>query len=64
MVPGRDFGEVATDHVRISYANSRANLARALERMAAFVGAEGAGTSRGGSPGRGWRADLQLPSGR
>ena len=41
MVAGSDFGDVATDHVRISYANSQANLGVALERMAAFLEAEG-----------------------
>lgn len=34
---GSDFGQVAGDHVRISYANSQANLALALERMADFL---------------------------
>jgi len=41
MVAGSDFGDVATDHVRISYANSQANLGVALKRMAAFLQAEG-----------------------
>ena len=34
VLAGTDFGDVAVDHVRISYANSRANLRRAIERMA------------------------------
>jgi aspartate/methionine/tyrosine aminotransferase len=37
VLAGSGFGEVATDHVRISYANSRDNLQRALERMAALL---------------------------
>ena len=37
VLAGTGFGEVAVDHVRISYANSRANLRLALERMAAFL---------------------------
>jgi aspartate aminotransferase len=40
LVAGTAFGEVATDHVRISYANSQANLAVALDRMAAFLETE------------------------
>jgi aspartate aminotransferase len=40
MVPGTDFGDVATGHVRISYANSQANLTVALDRMAAFLETE------------------------
>lgn len=40
MVAGTDFGAVATDHVRISYANSQANLAIALDRMRAFLETE------------------------
>ncbi len=41
VLAGSDFGEVATDHVRISYANSRANLRLALERMADFLARAG-----------------------
>jgi aspartate/methionine/tyrosine aminotransferase len=37
MLAGSDFGRLANDHVRISYANSQANLAIALERMASFL---------------------------
>lgn len=40
MVAGTDFGDVATDHVRISYANSQAKLDVALDRMAAFLETE------------------------
>jgi aspartate/methionine/tyrosine aminotransferase len=40
VLPGSGFGEVAADHVRVSYANSRANLRLALERMAGFLAAE------------------------
>ena len=34
---GSDFGQVAGDHVRISYANSQANLALALEAVGSRV---------------------------
>lgn len=37
VLPGTAFGDVATDFVRISYANSRENLAEALRRIDAFV---------------------------
>ena len=40
MVAGTDFGDVASDHVRISYANSQANLDIALDRMAVFLETE------------------------
>ena len=43
MTAGTDFGAVATDHVRLSYANSQANLATALERMALLLDREGRG---------------------
>ncbi len=36
-LPGTAFGEVATHHLRLSYANSRENLVRALERMREFL---------------------------
>jgi aspartate/methionine/tyrosine aminotransferase len=39
VLSGSGFGRMATDHVRISYANSRPTLQIALERMAAFVDA-------------------------
>ena len=35
---GTAFGGVGTQHIRLSYANSRANIRKALERMQAFVG--------------------------
>ena len=35
---GTAFGAVSTGHIRLSYANSQANLAKALERIATFVG--------------------------
>jgi aspartate aminotransferase len=38
VLAGTAFGEVGTDHIRISYANSRENLSAAVERIAAFVG--------------------------
>jgi aspartate aminotransferase len=37
MLAGTAFGQLATDHVRISYANSQANIRRALDRMAELV---------------------------
>jgi aspartate/methionine/tyrosine aminotransferase len=37
VLAGADFGEVALDHVRISYANSRTSLRLALERLAGFL---------------------------
>jgi aspartate/methionine/tyrosine aminotransferase len=39
VLAGTAFGRSATDHVRVSYANSQANLRRALERMADFLAA-------------------------
>ena len=39
VLSGTAFGGVGRDHVRISYANSRENLAEALRRIAAFVDA-------------------------
>ena len=38
VLSGTAFGQVGRDHIRISYANSRENLAEALERIRAFVG--------------------------
>jgi aspartate aminotransferase len=37
VLAGSAFGRVGTDNLRISYANSRENLARALERMRDFL---------------------------
>ena len=37
VLAGTAFGGVGTDHIRISYANSRENLSRALERIGDFV---------------------------
>jgi aspartate/methionine/tyrosine aminotransferase len=37
VLAGTAFGGVGTNHVRISYANSRANLTIALERIRALV---------------------------
>ena len=37
VLAGTAFGEVGRDHVRISYANSQANIEQGLERMAAFA---------------------------
>ena len=43
VLSGTAFGGVGTDHVRISYANSRENLTEALGRIRAFVGGLGRG---------------------
>jgi aspartate/methionine/tyrosine aminotransferase len=37
VLAGTAFGGVGTDHVRISYANSRENITRALDRIGQFV---------------------------
>jgi aspartate aminotransferase len=39
VLAGTAFGAQGADHLRLSYANSQANLTRALERMGAFLGA-------------------------
>ena len=39
VLAGSAFGEGGRDHLRLSYANSPANLARALERMGEFLNA-------------------------
>jgi aspartate aminotransferase len=49
VLAGTSFGGIGTDHIRISYANSRPNLMRALERIADFVGHVGAETAIAGS---------------
>ncbi|MEZ5100172.1 MAG: pyridoxal phosphate-dependent aminotransferase [Thermoleophilia bacterium] len=41
LLAGTAFGRVGEDNLRLSYANSRENLALALERMAAFLTAQG-----------------------
>ena len=38
VLAGTAFGALGTDHIRISYANSRENLAEALRRIGEFVG--------------------------
>jgi aspartate aminotransferase len=38
VLAGAAFGAEGAGHLRLSYANSQANLARALERMRAFLG--------------------------
>jgi aspartate aminotransferase len=38
VLAGAAFGAEGAGHLRLSYANSQANLARALERMGAFLG--------------------------
>ena len=40
---GTAFGGVGTDHVRVSYANSRENLSEALARIRRFVAGSGRG---------------------
>jgi aspartate/methionine/tyrosine aminotransferase len=40
---GTAFGGVGTEHIRISYANSRANLTEALDRIAALTARLGGG---------------------
>jgi aspartate/methionine/tyrosine aminotransferase len=42
VLSGTAFGGVGTSHIRISYATSRQNLARALERIHEFVGRQSA----------------------
>jgi aspartate/methionine/tyrosine aminotransferase len=37
VLSGTAFGAQGADHLRLSYANSQANLTRALERMDAFL---------------------------
>src|SRR4029078_8590801 len=50
VLSGTAFGGVGRDHVRISYANSRENLAEALRRIRAFVEAlPGVASSEGGA---------------
>jgi aspartate/methionine/tyrosine aminotransferase len=41
VLAGTAFGGVGTNHIRISYANSRENLSEALRRIRAFVAAGG-----------------------
>ena len=49
-MPGTAFGGVGTEHLRISYANSRENLTEALDRIGRFVrGPRGWLTDRGSS---------------
>ena len=35
---GTAFGGVGTNHIRLSYANSQANIRKALDRIGLFVG--------------------------
>src|SRR5581483_829752 len=37
LLAGSAFGEIGRDNLRISYANSQANLDRALDRIAEFI---------------------------
>jgi len=41
VLAGSAFGQVGRDNLRLSYANSQANLGAALERMRAFLTADG-----------------------
>ncbi len=43
VVPGTAFGGIGVDHIRVSYANSRANITEALGRIDAFVAGLGGG---------------------
>jgi len=43
VLAGTAFGGVGTDHLRISYANSRENLTEALRRIDRFVAGLGHG---------------------
>ncbi len=49
VLAGTAFGGIGTDHVRISYANSRENLTKALGRIREFVAHAGAETAIAGS---------------
>jgi aspartate/methionine/tyrosine aminotransferase len=49
VLAGTAFGGIGTDHVRISYANSRENLTKALGRIRDFVGHASAETAIAGS---------------
>jgi len=37
VLAGTAFGHTGVNHIRVSYANSRENISRALERLAAVV---------------------------
>jgi aspartate/methionine/tyrosine aminotransferase len=45
VLAGTAFGHVGVNHIRISYANSRDNLAEALRRIRSFVEGLPAGTT-------------------
>jgi aspartate/methionine/tyrosine aminotransferase len=49
VLSGTAFGGVGTSHIRISYATSRQNLTRALERIHEFVGRQSAEAAIAGS---------------
>jgi aspartate/methionine/tyrosine aminotransferase len=49
VLAGTAFGQVGRDHVRISYANSRENLALALDRIREFISGLPAGTGAAAS---------------
>jgi aspartate/methionine/tyrosine aminotransferase len=55
VLAGTAFGGVGVDHVRISYANSRENLTRALGRIRQFVGHASAEAAIAGSARQGSR---------
>ena len=49
VLAGTAFGGVGVNHIRISYANSRQNLSKALDRIRDFVGARSAEAAIAGS---------------
>ncbi len=49
VLAGTAFGGIGTDHIRISYANSRENLATGLGRIRAFVEALPGATAGAGA---------------
>jgi aspartate aminotransferase len=52
VLAGTAFGGVATGHIRVSYANSRENLRKALERIEGFVSSLPAGATAGAGSSR------------
>jgi aspartate/methionine/tyrosine aminotransferase len=53
VLAGTAFGGIATNHIRVSYANSRENLTKALGRIGEFVAAlpsSSAGAEAGAAP--------------
>jgi len=50
VLAGTAFGGIATNHIRVSYANSRENLTKALGRIAEFVAALPSSAEAGATP--------------